>query len=93
MGLDGVSPLVTTVGRQWAKFLIMTGELIDAHQARSIGLVLSVEPEEELLGRARDLCERIARLLREAVVLNKRTVDAVADASGDAAARVVALPH
>ena len=33
MGLDGVSPLVTTVGRQWAKFLIMTGELIDADQA------------------------------------------------------------
>ena len=67
MGLDGVSPLVTTVGRQWAKFLITTGELIDAHQARSIGLVLSVEPEEELLGRARDLCQRIARLPREAV--------------------------
>ena len=93
MGLDGVSPLVTTVGRQWAKFLIMTGELIDADQARSIGLVLSVEPEEELLGRARDLCQRIARLPREAVVLNKRTVDAVADASGDAAARLVGLPH
>ncbi len=93
MGLDGVSPLVTTVGRQWAKFLITTGELIDAHQARSIGLVLSVEPEEELLGRARDLCQRIARLPREAVVLNKRTVDAVADASGDAAARLVGLPH
>ncbi len=54
MGLAGVSPLVTTVGRQWAKFLITTGELIDADQARNIGLVLSVEPAEELLGRARD---------------------------------------
>ena len=29
----------------------------------------------------------------EAVVLNKRTVDAIADASGDAAARLVGLPH
>ncbi len=92
-GLAGVSPLVTTVGRQWAKFLITTGELIDAHQARSIGLVLTVEPEEELLGRARELSQRIARLPREAVLLNKRTVDAIADASGDAAARLVGIPH
>jgi enoyl-CoA hydratase/carnithine racemase len=93
IGLTGVSPLVTTVGRQWAKFLIMTGELIDAHQARKIGLVLTVEPEEELLARTRELCQRIARLPRQAVLLNKRTVDAIADASGDAAARLVGLPH
>ena len=35
MGLVGVGPITTVVGRQWAKFLILTGELIDADQARA----------------------------------------------------------
>jgi len=90
MGLIGASHLVPVVGRQWAKFLVLTGELIDARQAQEIGLVLSVEPEDELLDRARDLCWRLSRLPQQAVVLNKRAVDAVADASGEAAARIAA---
>jgi len=88
MGLVGASPLVPAVGRQWAKFLILTGELIGATTARDIGLVLAVEPDDELLERARELCRRISRLPREAALLNKRTVDAVADASGEAAGRI-----
>lgn len=90
LGLVGAAPLVPAVGRQWAKFLVMTGELIDAEQACRIGLVLSIEPEEELVDRARDLCARLARLPRQSVLLNKRMVDAVADASGDAAGRIAA---
>jgi len=88
IGLVGASPLVPVVGRQWAKFLVLTGELIDARTAREIGLVLTVEPEDELLERARELCRRIARLPREAALLNKRTIDNIADASGDAAGRL-----
>jgi enoyl-CoA hydratase/carnithine racemase len=88
IGLIGAGPLVPLVGRQWAKFLILSGELIDARRARDIGLVLSVEPDDRLLERARELCRRLARLPREAVQLNKRLVDAVADASGDAAGRL-----
>ncbi len=90
LGLVGVAPLVPVVGRQWAKFLVMTGEVIDAERARQIGLVLTVEPEAVLLERARELCRRLARLPRQALLLNKRTVDAVADASGEAAGRTVA---
>ena len=90
LGLVGAAPLVPLVGRQWAKFLVMTGELIDAEQATRIGLVLSVEPEEELVERARDLCGRLSRLPRQSLLLNKRMVDAVADASGEAAGRLAA---
>ena len=90
IGLVGASPLVPVVGRQWAKFLVLTGELIDATRAQQIGLVLSVEPDDELLDRARELCRRLTRLPREAVLLNKRTVDAIADASGDASGRLTA---
>ena len=88
IGLVGAGPLVPIVGRQWAKFLILTGELIDATRAREIGLVFAVERDDEMLERARDLARRLTRLPREASLLNKRNVDAVADAAGDAAGRV-----
>jgi enoyl-CoA hydratase/carnithine racemase len=91
MGLVGAAPLVPIVGRQWAKFLILTGEMIDADAARELGIVLTVEPDDELLPRARELARRLARMPREGVALNKRAVDAVADAAGDAAGRDAAL--
>jgi enoyl-CoA hydratase/carnithine racemase len=93
IGLVGAGPLVPIVGRQWAKFLILTGELIDAERARAIGLVFAVEPDDELLKRARDLARRLTRLPREATLLNKRNVDAVADAAGDATGRLADAAH
>jgi enoyl-CoA hydratase/carnithine racemase len=91
IGLVGAGPVVPIVGRQWAKFLMWSGEEISADVARQIGLVLAVEPDEELHDRARELARRLARLPREAVLLNKRAIDAVADAAGDAAGRQAAL--
>lgn len=88
MGLVGAVPLVPIVGRQWAKFLMFSGEQLTAAQAHEVGLVLTVEPDDELLPRARDLAMRLARLPGEALLLNKRTIDAVADAAGDAAGRI-----
>jgi enoyl-CoA hydratase/carnithine racemase len=81
MGLIGATPLVPVIGRQWAKFLIMTGELIDARQAASIGLVLAVVPDHALIERCHDLARRLARMPPEAITLNKRAVDAAADAA------------
>jgi enoyl-CoA hydratase/carnithine racemase len=93
MGLVGAGPITTVVGRQWAKFLILTGELIDADQARTLGLVLTVEPAAELRDRAFDLASRISRMPRDAVLLNRRSIDAIADAAGDAASRTALLAH
>jgi enoyl-CoA hydratase/carnithine racemase len=80
IGLIGTTHLTPVIGRQWAKFLVLTGELIDARTAREIGLVMRVVPEELLYSRCEDLARRIARMPREAVALNKRSVNAVADA-------------
>ncbi len=91
IGLVGATSLVPVVGRQWSKFLMLTGENITAAQACRIGLALTVEPDGELLDRAGDLARRLARLPREAVLLNRRAIDAVADASGQAAGRAAGL--
>jgi len=93
LGLVGASSLVPAIGRQWAKFLMLTGESLSAAQAKEIGLVLTVEPDGELHERVLELARRIARMPREATELNRRAIDAVADASGGAAARVAALAH
>lgn len=91
IGLVGAAALVPIVGRQWAKFLMFSGETITAAQAREIGLVLAVEPDAELHERVLDLARRLARLPREALLLNKRAIDAVAEAGGDAAGRVAGM--
>jgi enoyl-CoA hydratase/carnithine racemase len=93
IGLVGASATVAVIGRQWAKFLMLTGELLDAEQARDIGLVLTVEPASQLVERALDLAIRIGRMPREAAMLNRRTIDAVADAAGEAARRDMARAH
>ena len=91
IGLAGATAVVPVVGRQWAKFLMITGELVNAQTARSLGLVLSVERDEDLAARTMDLAARIARMPREAVLLNRRAIDDTADAGGDAASRIAAL--
>ena len=93
IGLVGASSLVPVLGRQWAKFLMLTGESVDAHTALELGLVLAVEPDAELLARVTDLARRIARMPREAALANRRTIDAVADAAGDTAGRIGARAH
>jgi enoyl-CoA hydratase/carnithine racemase len=91
LGLIGASPLVPMIGRQWAKFLIMTGEPIDAWRARDIGLALAVVADEQLDARSLDLGIRLARMPRETVALNKAAIDAIADASGEAQGRAESL--
>jgi enoyl-CoA hydratase/carnithine racemase len=93
LGLIGATQLVPIVGRQWAKFLIMTGEPISAARAEAIGLVLAVVPDDQLDARALDLAGRLSRMPKEGLGLNKRAVDAVADAAGDEAGRKTALAH
>ncbi|ATE58758.1 enoyl-CoA hydratase/isomerase family protein [Thauera sinica] len=89
IGQPGASELVPVIGAQWAKFLILTGELIDAETAREIGLALAVVPADRLDARAADLAERIARLPRGGVTLNKACIDAMTDVMGRTAGRLV----
>ena len=88
IGHPGATDLVPVIGAAWTKFLIMTGEMIDAWRAERIGLVLTVEPDNLLLTRATDLAERLARMPREALGLNKAAIEAVLESSGRAEGRI-----
>ena len=58
--VGGIGRLAALVGREQAAELLFTGEVVDADEARRIGLVSRVVPHEELLPTAMALAERIA---------------------------------
>lgn len=93
IGHPGASELVPLIGAAWAKYLILTGDYIDAWRAADIGLVLTVLPAATLHERALDLARRIARMPRESVLLNKACIDGMSDAMGRHAARLVGRAH
>jgi enoyl-CoA hydratase/carnithine racemase len=88
-GWPGASDLVPAIGPIWAKFLILTGELIPADVAQRIGLLLTTVAPQDLDAAARDLAKRIARTPREGAQLNKRCINGVADGLGRERALVV----
>lgn len=88
IGHPGATEIVPLVGAAWAKFLILTGEIIDANCAQRIGLVLSVLPREDLEPRTFELARRIAAMPKEAVVLNKAGINAMTEAMGKTAGRI-----
>jgi methylglutaconyl-CoA hydratase len=47
--------LIRQIGEKSARDLLLSGRLFDAEEARQIGLVNEVVPEEKLVGRAREL--------------------------------------
>lgn len=87
-GHPGGAELVALIGQAWAKFLIFSGESIDAKRAASIGLALLVIDRTELLAAATELCERMARMPRETLCLNKTAIDSAGEAGGRSAGRL-----
>jgi enoyl-CoA hydratase/carnithine racemase len=93
IGHPGATEIVPLVGAGWAKYLMLTGEIIDARRAAAIGLILEVEEADELIARCTDLAERLARMPREAVILNKASIDSMVEAAGRGAGRSVGRLH
>lgn len=57
----GTQRLPRAIGWSRARYLILTGEMIDATEAERIGFVAAVVPPAELLSRARDIAARILK--------------------------------
>jgi enoyl-CoA hydratase len=69
-------------GPQWAKRLLLTGDLISGRDAVKIGLVLDAVPIGELEGFASGLAERIALVDSELLSVQKRIVNVALEAMG-----------
>lgn len=65
--------------------LLLTGDIISAEEALSVGLVNAVVPDGRLLDEARALAARILRHPREGVAANKRAFVAATEAALEAA--------
>ena len=70
----GAQLLPSIVGLSNAMKLLLTGELIDAHEAHRIGLVQEVVAHDQVLTRAREVAEQICRNGPMAVRMTKELV-------------------
>lgn len=56
--------------------MVLTGNMIDAHQAERDGLVCRVVPNDQLMKAALEMGEKIASFSRPSVAMAKETVNA-----------------
>jgi enoyl-CoA hydratase len=75
----GVSRLTRLVGPQWAKWMIMAEEKIDAQRALAIGLVQQVYPADSFEADVMAFCERLAKQPPEMMAMAKLTIDLTVD--------------
>lgn len=74
-GGGGTQRLVRVVGAGWAKYIIMSGRLIDVNTAFQIGLVTAVYPGEKLMEEARKLARSLAAKSTLAMKATKRAMN------------------
>jgi enoyl-CoA hydratase len=78
-GVGGTQRLARLVGRSITKEIIMTGRFLDAEEARTLGLVAQVFPEETLLEETGKIAQTLAKKGRMALKAAKQAVDRGAD--------------
>jgi enoyl-CoA hydratase len=74
-GSGGISRVARLVGPQWAKWLAMAGQSVDAQRALSIGFVHDVYPEVGFHDRVHAFVSHLASLPRQAVGVAKLAID------------------
>ena len=73
-GAGGTQRLPRLVGAGRAKEIVYSGRFVDADEARAIGLVNEVVPPDQVLARATELAERLARGPTVALMAAKQAI-------------------
>jgi enoyl-CoA hydratase len=87
-GSGGISRVARLVGPQWAKWLAMAGQSVDAERAEAIGLVHEVYPDAEFHDRVHEFAAKLVRLPRQAVGMAKLAVELCANTDPASARQV-----
>lgn len=74
-GCGGTQRLIRAVGKSKAMEMVLTGNMIDAHQAERWGLVCRVVPTDQLVDEALAMAEQIASYSQPVVAMAKETVN------------------
>ncbi len=77
-GLASTARLVDVVGSAWARWLLLTGELLDADTALRIGMVHEIVPRADLEARTTQLAAVLSSRARVSLLGGKALVDRVA---------------
>lgn len=78
-GFGGTQRLLRLVGRAKAKELCMTGEMLDAQQAKELGLVAKVFPADQLMAETMKTANLLATRSESALRAIKHVVDRGSD--------------
>ena len=70
------------VGPQWAKRLLLSGDMITGGEAQQIGLVMKAVPKEHLEGEVEQLADRLAMIDPDLLSANKRIVNLALELMG-----------
>ncbi|MEN6391556.1 MAG: enoyl-CoA hydratase-related protein [Syntrophomonas sp.] len=74
-GAGGTQRLTRVVGPGWAKYLVMTGQTIDADTAFKLGLITQVVSKENLMPEAKKLAAKLAAKSPVALKTAKKCVN------------------
>jgi len=74
-GAGGTQRLTRLVGMTKAKEIVLTGDLIDARTALSIGLVNKVVPQDDLMSEAKTLAQKLLTKSSAALSLAKAAIN------------------
>jgi enoyl-CoA hydratase len=89
-GCPTVAMWVYRLGAERAKRMLLTGDLVDGHEAKEMGLVLDAVPTEELDRRVQDLADRIKGIPRNQLHMQKLIINQAFDNMGLATTQTLA---
>jgi enoyl-CoA hydratase len=74
-GYGGTQRAPRLIGKSRAKMLIMTGDMISADEAYSLGLVDKVVPAAELMNTAKEMAKKMASRAPIALIMAKKAIN------------------
>ena len=93
MGTPPTHMWLYSIGPQWAKRLLLTGDLIDGKMARDIGWAIEAVPAATLDDTALKLATRISHIGKDLLTANKYIVNKGLELMGRSLLQQIALEH